>query len=126
MNPGRELDALVAEKVMGWKLFHGGIDGPNGEPGCIDSNQIEKHFKELPHYSTSIADAWKVVDKLDLFRAWVLTKYLGYYTVEEVDRDGFGETISKGESAPHTICLAALKLAALKAVGYEIKNPTDR
>ena len=57
---GRELDALVAEKVMGWTRIHrlnqvGDFCGvpPQGAPPYI-----------LPCHSTDIAAAWKVVEKL--------------------------------------------------------------
>lgn len=86
LKPGRELDALVAEKVMGG---------------------------ELRPYSTDISAAWEVVEKYkwaepelrysDEQHCWVfsLHKASGYPN-------------ECGDTAPHAICLAALR-----AVGYE-------
>lgn len=64
MKPGIELDALVAEKVMGWRyketVYSGGAVlspaqwiKPNGWPVDI-----------VPHYSTDISAAWEVVEKM--------------------------------------------------------------
>jgi hypothetical protein len=65
---GRELDALVAEKVMGWSRKTG-VDGwddmwPPGENGNIERRVTAPGFGGLPHYSTDVAAAWKVVEKL--------------------------------------------------------------
>ncbi len=56
---GRELDALVAERVMGWKrptkkrdVTWYRADGS----GCGAEN--------IPHYSTDISVAWQVVEKM--------------------------------------------------------------
>jgi len=65
MPAGRSLDALVAEKVMGWTDWWVDREGPNATmktfgfpPGVTDT------YSEPPHYSTDIADAWLVVEKL--------------------------------------------------------------
>ncbi len=62
MKAGRQLDALVAEKVMGWELtqsrlghYHV-ITSPSGKP-------IKTH-SHIPLFSTDIAAAWLVVEKL--------------------------------------------------------------
>ena len=68
---GAEMDALVAERVMGWLRigpdepyrFHkemGGIIGPDGRPARFAAGEIP--FDWFP--STRIADAWDVVEKL--------------------------------------------------------------
>ena len=77
MPAGRELDALVAEKVMGWCITAWNDGEPwgnrevfppfepiNGIPAdcdCISHSEAG----EPPHYSTDIAAAWEVVEKLD-------------------------------------------------------------
>ena len=62
---GRELDAMVATFVMGCKVI---VDG--GKPYCDcddrghftrDANDV---YADLPCYSTDIAAAWQVVEKL--------------------------------------------------------------
>jgi len=127
MIPGRELDALVAEHVMGKKLpttvcyFEG--DPPSGPVNLC------------PFYSTDIAAAWEVVARLteahknsqgyaptfEIYsgrddcdhQEWYAQFYNRYgsnnlYNCED------GIVLEKGRTPPHAICLAALK-----AVGYE-------
>lgn len=88
MKPGRELDLLVAEKIFGWS----------------PSQVYDKH--SYLSYSTDISAAWEVVEKvkseysvtidtcLEHEGKWLCT--FAYHQVE-------------GDSAPHAICLAALK-----------------
>jgi len=118
MNAGRELDAQVAELVMGWKLgpsylepnpveffWNTGRAEPNDELSINDWNP-----------STSIQDAWLVVEEVGKrtgygveieypcgeegtwqvrFEASVAGKWMG----------GFGEA----DTAPEAICMAALE-----------------
>lgn len=53
LNPGRELDALVAEKVLGKPR----VDGLIKPPDDISYG--------VPAYSTDIAAAWEVVEYLE-------------------------------------------------------------
>jgi hypothetical protein len=103
MKPGRELDALVAEKVTGW-------------PAARDAKAIsetgywtagdERFIHGLPAYSTEIAAAWQVVEKLIATGDWCDF---------ELDYEPTllwccgGKTYAP--TAPHAICLAALKAA---------------
>ena len=65
MPAGREMDSLVAERVMRIAVFSKQyspsiqIPCPDNKPGCMVA-----HFKPVPHYSTDIADAWEVVEKI--------------------------------------------------------------
>lgn len=64
MGAGRELDALVAERVMGWHLYPGEAYTANGKPwiGPDDMGVGCSHPAGwLP--STRIEDAWRVVEK---------------------------------------------------------------
>lgn len=54
----RKLDALIAEKVMGTKEFKVTEFFDKHNP---ENNSVTIH---MPHYSTDIADAWKVVEKI--------------------------------------------------------------
>jgi hypothetical protein len=107
---GRELDALVAEKVMGIPKelisINGPIDSPYN-PGTL--------VREIEHYSTDISAAWEVVDRM-FEKGWDL--YLETFLNEEgkqqcrVSFQKIGnEEITSGpmfsEKAPHAICLAA-------------------
>ena len=98
MKPGRELDALVAEKVMG----HG------------------SQFNFSP--STNIADAWLVVEKLKEHDKDVICISVGWLMGADKFPDIYRAVVAwrehrsiqaDAETAPHAICLAALK-----AIGY--------
>ena len=103
MKAGRGLDVLVAEKVMDFVVHQPEISSPGylhiAEIGC-----------ELPFYSTSISAAWDVVEKM-------LSDMQGI-SIEQPFCDGnwrvliYGRTerwMASSHSAPHTICLAALR-----------------
>ena len=86
MKPGRDLDALIAEKVMG------------SENNC-------------PHYSTDITAAWEVVEKFH--KIDVSHTFDGWFcSIDTSDEYGQNGTWShaQGQSAPHAICLAALNV----------------
>lgn len=95
----REIDALVAEKVMGWEPHD------NGEGEIVwthnPTRQWSVSFGHVPHYSESIKAAWEVVEKnIDLgFEINCRSGWAAY----------FGEHIAYADSAPLAICLAALK-----------------
>lgn len=124
MNPGRELDALVAKKVFGHTV--------------IDYNQIgraDKHSKNddgsltlVPQYSKHIAAAWMVVEKLNesgfgycIEKSPVVEGTTAWFVPKQILPEGHVCTedivhISHtSNSVPHAICLAALK-----AVGFEL------
>lgn len=125
MNPGRELDALVAENVLGYTRSNVYKD-ENGEPWMLGPKpygHIPFPARELSKFSTDIAAAWSVLEKL-IDRAnndkdfkdkgpWhVKQNLLGGWAVFLGDRGGI---IVSCETVPHAICLAALK-----AVGVEL------
>src|SRR5437763_10661229 len=62
VKPGRELDALVAERVMGWAVERNTVDS---EPIVMFSKPGE-YYGPVPPYSTDIAAAWEVVEKLSM------------------------------------------------------------
>lgn len=93
MGPGRELDALIAEKVMGWAWEDAPASGCNilykpphhlkaglvyydGKMAAVPSEYIGKwidaHYwaggeigtTKLPDYSTNILAAWEVVEAM--------------------------------------------------------------
>jgi hypothetical protein len=112
MKAGRELDALVAEMVMGFKRekkkwefvsIGGHIPFPMRVP-----------FDDFPNYSTDISAAWDVVKKfaglgfITLFSTeWSsATRPSGPGWACQIDGS---KNTELGETAPHAICLAALK-----------------
>ena len=126
LTAGRELDVLVAEKVMG------------ADPKTIHTYRSKASFwidgawvdvPPVPHYSTDIAAAWEVVEKMNErgYSVIIGTNQCdkGQNGVKFFDGwRGLGHSILDGEGHPNpyavdatvplTICLAAL--AALKAV----------
>ncbi len=106
MEAGRELDAKIGI-VLGWELR--GEGGPyEGFWVSPDGNMGDG----LPHYSTSIADAWTVIGKM---RA-------DGYTVDLIDErnpriwccemetdEELHAHFARADTAPHAICLAALE-----------------
>lgn len=122
-EPGRALDALVAERVMGW--VGGGkywIDPSNPAEMYGAGFTIGNTDYDIPPFkpSTDIAAAWLVVERLSeqgrvlLVKADGNRKYSGAlrYTVTINGIDGRFDS----NSAPHAICLAALK-----ALGIEVE-----
>lgn len=109
MKAGRELDALVAEKVMGCTLKAGG-DPRTDDPwlcGCEDEAHREDNEYDvrtyIKPYSSSIAAAWEVMDILkDGFAT-------SYYTAEEGWTFVFRGQAATAGTAPLAICMAALK-----------------
>ena len=99
MKPGRELDALVAEKVMGWKVAQ--VFDLKDTDGTNIANGITPYSigQRVPHYSTDIAAAWEVVGKFEYIDVRRFKDHWGC-TV-------YGQTVT-GKTAPEAICKAAL------------------
>lgn len=115
LDAGRQLDALVAEKVLKFKLDYEFADIYNGPlvPGLRDQYD---EMGILPHYSTDIAAAWEVVERMRS-GGWrlELRDWVTYWSARfNSDPDSQGR-FAKEEDVPHAICLAALK-----AVGVEL------
>ena len=122
MNAGRELDALVAEKVMGWE--NAGINSHHGTDVWKCGNHLVGGFSTWHEYSfspsASISDAWKVVDKMhQLGFFWWMASHEGGGMSAHVRRTIDSHTIGNGYHAScmaHSICLAAL--GALEIPGF--------
>lgn len=113
LKPGRELDALIAEKVMGISVtYEQGDYWPPARPGKNFSTQ------PIPQYSWSIEAAFEVVEKLrpnfsfslhdtgEDWECWLSSN--GGKFLLNADTENLG----RGETAPHAICLVALKALA--------------
>jgi hypothetical protein len=106
MEAGRALDAFVAETVMGWSREQQEIGLPPGLYG-------DENFQPFPRYSTSIADAWEVVSKLD--GEWTIEgqEEVGWISSFYSSTGGIDAIVIRESSsaitAPHAICLTALK-----------------
>lgn len=124
----REIDALVAEKVMGWKRQRYGVEGVQWfEPR---GNSVWLGPTIVPAYTKDIAVAWQVRDK---FLHWEIKSNqfdvrceLGCFedgpegsctigeSVVPLKQKGEGDFVMVEDVTPLAICLAALK-----AVGVE-------
>lgn len=114
MMTNREIDAMVAEKAMGlrkdrvtpdWFEYADGSRGP------------------APEYSTDIAAAWQVVEKMraggTCFSCGSPYKYPGIRDAPCWARFGGNmERPSPAMTVPYAICLAALA-----AIGVEVPEP---
>lgn len=129
-EPGRELDALIAERVMGLTVITtqeetsqfdpAGRWVPGGEYYEVDvqwampPGQEEPDVDDyLPGYSTRIDAAWQVVERFER---------LGYDVAMHTTNGGEWVCVFRGAlladatmapTAPHAICLAALKSAGV-------------
>jgi hypothetical protein len=111
MEPGRELDALVAEKVMGWKRDGMSWIDTDGEIRYYEASKYEP--------STSIAAAWEVVEamrmrgfSLNLNQVIHADGSNEWYVQVQFFKNPKGYNPGGYEpaaAAPHAICLAALK-----------------
>ena len=123
----RKIDALVAEKVMGWRLDERGygatfwVDENGKVKRAAEPCSIDFCSCEVFSPSTEISDAWKVVEKL--YKTKGLRMFIGLQfppLVMARVMDDVGDWIGHGvdeETAPLAICLAALK-----AIGVDIEK----
>lgn len=116
MNYGKELDILIATKIMGLEYWPGRTD-------AVKATFVNWGFDPKPcippEYSTDIAAAWKVVEKLNLFFQYELHRdKSGRWQIGYGSDSAYFNEVYEGHSAPHVICLAALDLKK------EIENET--
>jgi hypothetical protein len=136
LQAGRELDAIVAEKVMGWERSHdmppfahlwfaprdtesamakaqGAVYKSSGAGGTRPAFPV-------PRYSTDIAAAWLVVDRIrptddTRYGVTIESAVAGWYcTIEDADvewDDPAHTSVAYGETLPLAICRAALASA---------------
>ena len=107
MPAGRELDVLVAEKVMGEKGFKPVIDAITEFNGFGVINRPVYGEIEFSCYSTSIVAAWEVVEK---FIFQLHHGVDGYWCVLMTPEEINGQDVFEagGDTAPLAICRAAL------------------
>lgn len=140
----REIDAEVAEKVMGWAdirpYFTGGPFGVNSFEGKRGKFDEEKFWRdhpgskesggginrnvpvEVPNYSTDISAAFQIVDSMEdaQFKlkhwvdSWRLPGEEDWHKKSRWEAE-FEGIYAGGNTAAEAICNAALCLAALRA-----------
>lgn len=144
MMTDKEINELVAEKIMGYEwvnLFNLGFNciALNGAPfkdnrHLVDSRYL-RHFEKIedkkgygalnlcsiPDYCNDIAAAWGVVEKFNGQGFYLcIQRRLGLFVATFIQRDsellmdGF---IAQDGAAPKAICLAVLK-----SLGYDVEK----
>lgn len=114
---GRRLDALVAEKVMGWNREE---NTWRSASGLVRQVVLKRHNDEaigtaladvwtydvfnskLPDYSTNISQAWKIIEALSIRGGGVYGRFL---TLMPSGEELF---VRLSDDVAETICLAAL------------------
>ena len=135
MDRNREIDRLVADKVMGSKYadheytHNGKREDREGISSyfCITCGN-PAGYHSWPSYSTDIAAAWLVVEKMrrDGWRVTIRSLKFPARETElwEVwlheDLKFAARGAARGQSVAEAICLAALK-----AVGVDVKEKAD-
>lgn len=140
MNAGRELDALVAERVMGLPVKWG--EDPYREIGMPSKEGRQPHLKgraggveydwaPVPRYSTDIAAAWQVVEHLATRPPYMAVEVsnLGvpharvihsYGSARFQQWEAWVESTDIPDPRPFSErCALAICLAALRATGWE-------
>ena len=138
MKAGRNLDALVARMVVGWTWDDVSAWAPGRSRYA--RNLPGREWEFLPHYSTDIAAAWEVVERLrsrgissghgfnwDLCikvghsddSGWFVELFdlssMGYCGPADTTIRWDGVDVRNAETASHAICLAALKAVGVEA-----------
>lgn len=132
MEAGRELDALIAERVMGLNpvknsnpynmIFTRRRDWVDMDDYYYEGEDDGYHFvDEVPHYSTDIAAAWKVVEHMKAdgwqchMRGWVNSNdwQCGFV------HPGGQMSWNTADTAPLAICCAALRASARGGEGID-------
>lgn len=132
MEPGRELDKLVAIHVMGYSMYHYDKDveencyymlvddelDPVAEWESYNIRQGERKseeeaWRDCPKYSESISSAWEVVGKMRKTH-WVdisgglKLELVSPYTCQIGTYGVPGSLYAEGDTAPEAICKASL------------------
>lgn len=104
MKASRKLDALIAEKVMGWSLEE--INDMVGHPAFENAS---------PFYSTSLNDAWMVINKIQekltesYYPILMMTSPGQWYCGWSRSYPDCADYEGRASSVAEAICLAALE-----------------
>jgi hypothetical protein len=97
----KEVDQLVAEKVMGFTVY-------SVRKGLYENGNKVISFEPL----TNIADAWVILDQFDDYELCG-TPFKNDYCAK-LKKDGKWFSSESSVSQEHAICLAALKAVGVK------------
>lgn len=108
LEAGHELDALIAEKVMGWSNVR---RDANGGTAMGHAPWAPEWGNYVDSYSTNMAAAWEVVEKMEK-RGWdgmVRVVSDGYVArFESLHGESFASVDPREGTAALAICRAAL------------------
>jgi hypothetical protein len=121
MEDDRELDKLVAEKVMGWVDFW--TDGifVMGYPPNEQAMGINAERAPVPHYSTDISAAWAAVEKMR-GREYQFSLHANVFTMPTYHVAFSHVEGTHGYRAESDTPALAICLAALRACGVEVEQ----
>jgi hypothetical protein len=115
MPAGREMDKIIAEEIMGLKLWYGDPTGFN-IPENIDYWRTDTRDSDdelcfrCPFYSTDISATWKVVEQINKKLSVRLVSYYqsdclaNMWDVRDFDKS----FMARGDTCPLALCRAAL------------------
>jgi hypothetical protein len=120
MDAGRELDALVAERVMAWRRCHEEPPGSGYWEGRRPENLLSLVLDEVPRFSTDLVAAWQVAENMSIAGLYLT---LSQHADDEWEawfhrhishrRYNLDQFSALGDTAPHAICLVALTAVGL-------------
>lgn len=120
MEAGRELDALVAEKIFGWIRLPLTLSNGEGSYRVVPPNHVAEPADPVPRFSTDAGAAWSVGEKLAERK---ITIVRGERVTDDrrsiYEADAYGEGLKHiGHAEAESQALATC-IAALRAVGHE-------
>ena len=117
VRAGRELDALVAEKVMGFRHCLVIPLGPHATPTLMGSPPNATGRNKVPEYSGDIAAAWLVVEKMrERFDTVIVESCLDGFSVRLGDYEAPAPLVHVSIDPRQGGVALAICLASLKAV----------
>lgn len=117
----REIDAIVAEKVMGWvSNYPGGWPHPPMDTPNRKQYMDSEGCTVIPNYSSSIEAAWQIIEKLITQGHYVNIFSTEYSTPTRENGPGWGCQVSSDDTSLDDTAPMAICLAALKTVGHRL------
>lgn len=117
MSAGRELNALVAEKVLGLERKHDWRSGVFGHwfcfgcgmmMECTEMPQVVGKCPTSPRYSQNIEEAWKVGEAVGKY-SWHVSHLATWWRCQIVTAPCLTKCFeAQADTAPLAICRAAL------------------
>lgn len=122
MNPSRDLDTLIAYRVMGYETYQNGwCDCGNDRPLAPQCGyRIDRklgaapHTWVVPYFSSNVGDAWAIVERLKAHEykyTWLISD--GEEAIAgckpSVEKEGANPAVHRSDSMALSISLAACK-----------------